>query len=468
MLNEFSLLSASSLVAGLHRRDFSSHELCEHYLEVIEATKQLNVVVHTNPDDVLAAAEEADRALARGERGRLLGLPVSIKDSIAVAGWPARSGSRAREHHVPNIDATAVKRIRNAGGIILCKTAVPEYTWSTETDSHIHGRSLNPYDLARTPGGSSGGEAALHAVGGAPLGVGSDGLNSIRVPAHYCGTVGLQPTAGLVPESGVWPSTRDTGMLDFSTLGPMGRFVDDLELMLGVIAGPDYLDPYSCVEFHYLETMPRPKVLTVGWWAQAPGFPVTPGTAAAVAEGAELLKSGGHNVEQIEPWSLTGVVELAFSMMGADGGAQARADLSGARALHSEQMSSLLFELAQIKLTAGDFLGLMSKSHEVRTRIRRELSKYDVVLTPVCAGPAPLHGCRPIDGCSPQSYDDFAHAFLIAIAGVPSVSVPVTSELGLPVGIQVISSPYRDLTALDAARAIEASRHPFAKNRIQV
>jgi Asp-tRNA(Asn)/Glu-tRNA(Gln) amidotransferase A subunit family amidase len=236
--------TARELVSHLAGGDVSSRELAERYLARVEsAAEVLNAVAHVDPESTLAAADRADRALAAGERGALLGLPVSIKDSIAVADMPCRSGSWAREENVPMGDATVVARVRAAGALVLCKSAVAEYTWSTETDSAIFGRTNNPYDSARTCGGSSGGEAALHAVGASPAGIGSDGLCSLRVPAHFCGTFGLRPTVRLVPETGAWPTTKNTGMLDMSTLGPMGRSVDDLAMLLPIIAGPDDVDP---------------------------------------------------------------------------------------------------------------------------------------------------------------------------------------------------------------------------------
>ena len=237
--------TAVELLALLRRRELSARELAEDRLARVEAADAaLNAVAHLDAEATLAEADAADRALAVGEPGALLGLTVSVKDSIAAAGWPCRSGSWARAGNVPEADATVVARVRAAGGVVLCKTTLPEYTWSTETESALHGRTRNPYDPERTSGGSSGGEAVLHAVDASPLGLGSDGFCSIRVPCHFCGTVGIRPTAGIVPETGVWPTTKDTGMLDMSTVGPMGRAVEDVALLLRVIAGPDDVDPF--------------------------------------------------------------------------------------------------------------------------------------------------------------------------------------------------------------------------------
>jgi Asp-tRNA(Asn)/Glu-tRNA(Gln) amidotransferase A subunit family amidase len=338
---------------------------------------------------------------------------------------------------------------------VLCKTNVPEYTWSTETDSAIRGRTNNPYDPARTSGGSSGGEAALHAVGASPAGIGSDGLCSIRVPAHFCGTFGLRPTVGLVPETGVWPTTKDTGMLDMSTLGPMGRSVDDLALLLPVIAGPDDIDPLVAAvaigDYRSVET----ASLHVAFYADDGVVPATPGTQSAVEHAAQALADAGAAVEAAPPPPLDEVLEIGFGMMAADGGAKARADLAAARGRHTEQLASLLDGLAGSALTAEQFFGLTRRWSELRSALRRFVGSYDVVLCPVAAGPAPLHGRRPSDDGELTDYGEYGYSFAYAVAGVPGAVVPVGTERGLPVGVQVLAGAYRDHVALAAASALE-------------
>ncbi|MHB1834065.1 MAG: amidase, partial [Solirubrobacteraceae bacterium] len=190
---------ASQWLSMLDRGELSARELSEHYLARIrEQDPRLNAVVSLAPETVLAQADEADRARRAGETRPLLGLPVTIKDSIEVAGLPCTGGSLARAGFVPDRDATVVARLRDAGAVILAKTNVPEYSSAYETDNLVHGRTNHPLDPSRTPGGSSGGEAALAAADATPLGIGTDGGGSLRVPAHYCGVVGLRPTVGRV------------------------------------------------------------------------------------------------------------------------------------------------------------------------------------------------------------------------------------------------------------------------------
>lgn len=450
--------TAAELVASLARREISSRELAVEYLERIEAVNTvLNAVVHLDAERTIAEAEAADITLGRGERRPLLGLPMSIKDSIAVADRPCLSGSFAREGHVPKDDATVVSRLRAAGAVILCKTNVPEYTWSVETDNPVFGRTNNPYDPARTSGGSSGGEAALQAVGASPAGIGSDGLNSIRVPAHFCGTTGIRPTAGTVPETGTWPPTRCTGMLDMSTLGPMAASVEDLALVLPVIAGPDEIDPLAGAAPLRDQIDVKVAGLRVGYYVDDGISTPTFGTRAAVEHAAHALAGAGARVDEAKPPSLIDVPEIAFRMMAADGGAQARADLAPARGRHVPQMARLLEDIAPFELSAAEFFALMGRWAALRSSIRRFVSRFDVVLCPVAAGPAPLHGCRPSDGGELTSYDEYGYSFAYAIAGLPAASVPAGGERGLPIGVQVVARAFRDDVALGVASYLESA-----------
>ena len=177
------------------------------------------------PERSLAAADEADRERAAGAGATLLGLPVTIKDTLDVEGWPTTAGVVAARDRIAASDSSVARRLREAGAIVVAKTNVPECSSDAETDNALFGRTDNPHDHARTPGGSSGGEAALMGADASLVGIGVDGGCSIRLPSHYCGGVGIRPTAGRVPETGLWPSTRATGMFDLSCIGPMGRYV---------------------------------------------------------------------------------------------------------------------------------------------------------------------------------------------------------------------------------------------------
>jgi Asp-tRNA(Asn)/Glu-tRNA(Gln) amidotransferase A subunit family amidase len=349
-----------------------------------------------------------------------------------------------------------VTRARAAGAVVLAKTTVPEYMWSYETESVPHGRTLNPYDPARTSGGSSGGEAALIASGASVLGIGTDGGGSIRVPSHYCGTVGLRPSARLVPETGVWPSSRDTGMLDMAAVGPMGRSVADIALLLGVIAGGDQIDPFVGPVTLGDHRAVDVAALRVAFYADDGAWPATSETRAAIIAAADALRDAGARVVEVEPPLMADAVDLFFTMMAADGGARARADLAAAGGRHVPQMVWLLENLREHALSAEQYFDVLATWGAFRSRMQRFIGGYDVVLSPVAPGPAPLHGCRPGDDLPVESYLPWASAMAHSVAGVPVAVVPVARERGLPLGVGIAAQAFHDHVALAAAAAVEA------------
>ena len=455
--------SGTEWLRRLRAAELSSRELVEHYLQLVdEVDPRLNAVVARNDEDALSAAERADEERRRGAELPLLGLPVTIKDSLATAGLTSASGSLARQGHVPDSDATVVHRLRAAGAVVLGKTNMPEYAWSYETENVLYGRTTHPFDPDRTPGGSSGGEAAIIGADASVIGIGTDGGGSIRVPCHYCGLVGIRPTAGLVPETGCWPSFRDTGMLDMHCIGPMGRSVDDVALVLEVIAGRDDVDPFV----HGMPVGDHAGVdvrsLRVGFYTDDGAWPVTRETVAAVEAAAAALDEEGCAVEQASPPDLTPATDLFFELMAADGGARARADLAGAQSRHVEQMTQLLETLEPMALDAAGFFALARRAFDFRTSVRAFVSRYDVVLAPVTVGSAPLHGRRPGDDGELESYLPFNYTHAYSVAGLPVAVVPAGTERGLPLGVQVVAGAFADHVALAAARTLEGRLGGFA------
>jgi amidase len=244
-MNDVIYASATSLARAIRAKEVSSAEVVHAYLQRLEAVNPaLNAVVQLCADTAQAEARAADAALARGQiMGLLHGVPMTIKDSLDTAGVITTGGTTGRASCVPTQGATVVARLRQAGAILLGKTNTPELTLAGETDNLIYGRTNNPYDLTRTPGGSSGGAAAIVAAGGAPFDIGSDTRGSIRLPAHFTGIAGIKPTSGRVPRTGhivPW----GLGAVDALTqLGPLARYVEDLALILPILAGVDWSDP---------------------------------------------------------------------------------------------------------------------------------------------------------------------------------------------------------------------------------
>jgi amidase len=451
--------SATAWLGRLAAGELSARELAEHYLaRIAEVDPRLHAVVTIDPEAVRAAADAADAARRAGDERALLGLPVTIKDSIDVAGLPCTGGSLAREGFVPDHDATVVARLREAGAIVLAKTNVPEYSSSYETDNAVHGRTNHPLDPERTPGGSSGGEAALAGADATPLGIGTDGGGSLRVPAHYCGVVGLRPTVGRVPDTGTWPATRASGYADLFCVGPIARFVEDAALVLPVISGPDGVDPYAVPAPLHRPADVDVHALRVGWFADDPRLDLTPGTRAALAAAAGALSAAGATVTEIAaPWD-EDPTALFFECVAADGGALPRADVAAAGGRHHPQFAGLLDAVADRGLSAADWFGVQRRVHAVRAAVRELTSRYDVLLCPVVAGPAPRHG-EPPGGLPLESYGEyraFDYVHLLALGGLPAASVPAGSEDGLPIGVQVAAAPFREDVTLAAAAVVEA------------
>jgi Asp-tRNA(Asn)/Glu-tRNA(Gln) amidotransferase A subunit family amidase len=440
--------------------DLSARELAEHYLKRLTAVEHLNAVVTVDRDSVLAAADAADRARRAGDERPLLGLPVTVKDSIDVAGMRCTGGSLARASYVAERDATVVARLRGAGAIVLAKTNVPEYSSSYETDNLVAGRTDHPLDPSRTPGGSSGGEAALAGADASPLGIGTDGGGSLRVPAHYCGVIGLRPTVGRVPDTGTWPATRASGYMDLFCVGPIARFADDAALALAVISGPDWVDPYAVPA-----PLGRPADvavggLRVGIFCDDPRLDVTPGTRAALEAAAEHLGAAGAELTQVDaPWD-EDPTGLFFECVSADGGAQLRADVAAAGGRHHPQFEALLEVVSARQPSAADWFRVQARVNRLRAAVRALAASVDVLLCPVVAGPAPRHG-EPPGGLPRESYGEyraFDYVHLIALGGLPAAGVPAATEDGLPIGVQLAAAPYREDLVLAAAGALEAAR----------
>ena len=272
-MNSILLLSAREIAALIRRKSISPVEVARAHLERIKRLNpKLNAFVDYHPESVLAQAAEAEKAVLRGEElGPLHGVPLSIKSAIDVAGHRCESGTRLRVGYVAAEDATVVARLRAAGAVILGVTNVPELLMAWETDNLLYGRTNNPWDLTRTAGGSSGGEAAAIAAGLSAGGVGSDGGGSIREPAHFCGICGLKPTPGRIPSTGHYPKSGGPFAL-IGVVGPMARSIEDLRIMIEVMAGYDDGDPCSApVEIRETET----SGLSIGVFEDDGRTPVT-------------------------------------------------------------------------------------------------------------------------------------------------------------------------------------------------
>lgn len=451
--------------ARLDAGDLSALELCTHYLDRLDATRLLNAVAERDDTAVLREANLADRRIRAGERTPLLGVPVTVKDMIDVAGLRCRAGSLARTD-VPTRDAVVVQRIRAAGGVVLAKTTMPELGLSYETDSPATGRTVHPLDPTRTPGGSSGGEGALLGADASAIGVGTDGGGSIRVPSAYCGLFGLRPTPGRVPLTGSWPPGRAGSMFDMVNIGPMGRSAADIATLLDVMAGADHGDVFShpvpLGDWRAVDL----RGLRVGWYVEDGLAVADPVIAAGVRAAAEALAHAGAQVQPASPpTAVSTATELFFRATAADAGAGLRELLGEDPAHHTAQFLELLNHPPYGSSTSAvDYFAVQRAMFDLRTDVRQWIDDYDIVLAPVCAGQAPPHDTPPAG--IPQErylrYEAFNFTHTYSAAGLPAGSAPVALVDGLPVGVQVVAAPWREDLVLAAMDVLEQAFGGFS------
>jgi amidase len=447
--------SATALAQAIRAKEISSAEVVQAYLQRIEAVNpRLNAVVQLCAETAQAEAQAADAALARGQiMGPLHGVPMTIKDSLDTAGVITTGGTMGRATYVPAQDATVVARLRQAGAILLGKTNTPELTLAGETDNLIYGRTNNPYDLTRTPGGSSGGAAAIVAAGGAPFDIGSDTAASIRWPAHCCGIAGLKPTAGRVPRTGhIIPF--GLGARDLLTQnGPMARYVEDLSLMLPIIAGPDWQDP-AVVPVPLGD--PAGAGLTRLRVAMHTDNGILSPTAAiqdTVRRAAQALTEAGTIVEEACPPALERSHTLASALAAGDGRAWVRRLL--AKAGTTEVHPWLAANLAQSQdMSVAAFTELLEDLDQFRSTMLTFMERYDVILCPVNAWPALPHDTWR------DAFRQGAYSYTQAynLTGWPGAVVRGgTSPEGLPIGVQLVARPWREDMALAVAQSLEGA-----------
>ena len=444
--------SATWLAEAIRTREVSSLEVVDACLARIETVNpDLNAVVHLT-DDALEHARQADRELAAGTvRGPLHGVPFTIKDSFDTAGVVTTAGTVGWRDRIPARDATVVARIKAAGGILLGKTNTPEFTWSDETDNDVYGRTSNPYDLSRTPGGSSGGPAAIVAAGGAPFDIGSDTGDSIRQPAHVCGIAGLKPTSGRVPRTGHWPGFQ--GLFEsFTQLGPMARRVEDLELLLPILAGPDGEDPHVVpVSLGDARLVTVEKLRVVAFTDNGILTP-TPETVVAVEAAARALAATGAHVEHEVPPGLVDAWTAWDGLIRADGFAWLRRLIEAAGTQGWGSYATRDWISPGPGLPAGELTALIERADAIRSRLLRWVQGVDLIVCPVMPQPAIHHGE------SSASWFGDTYSDVHNLTGWPAVVVRGgTSAEGLPIGVQLIAPPWREDLALAGARVVESA-----------
>ena len=444
-------LSVPALAAALRRGEVSSEAVSRAYLDRIgEVNPKLNAVVQLRAEAALAEARAADR-VPPGQRGPLHGVPMTIKDSLDTAGIVTTGGSKGRASFVPGEDATVVKRLRAAGAIVMGKTNTPDLTLGYETFNLVYGRTNNPFDLERTSGGSSGGAAAIVAAGGSPLEIGSDTGGSIRLPAHFCGIAGHKPTAGRVPRTG--HIIDYAGAPQFLThIGPLARRVEDLALVLPIVAGPDGVDPHVVPVPLGDPWAARVAGLRVGRFEKLPPLEPTRETVSAVESAVGALARAGCHVDTAVEIPESGrLYDTYMSFLFGDGGAAVGRALDRWGSADSPLRKRIEGMRA---LSSAELMERYEWLDGWRSRMLGLFAPLDAIVCPVNVGPAPRH----------ETFDRATAAYtqMFNLTGWPITVVRAgTSDEGLPVGVQVVAHPWREEVSLALAREIETALGPF-------
>lgn len=423
-----------------------------HLRRIEEMNPALNAIVTLAPN-VLDEAKKAEQEIGRGATiGPLHGVPFTVKDTIETAALRSTSGSKMREHFVPDKDAPAVARLRAAGAIVLGKTNAAEMAMDYTADNPVFGRTNNPHDLSRTPGGSSGGEAAAIATGMSPAGLGSDLAGSIRIPAHFCGIASLKPVTGCVPSAGQFPPSAGPYSLG-SVIGPMARQVEDLNLLYAVLVGNEV--PAKPLR----ESRSNLREVHCAWYAYDGVIPVTEETRQTVESAAAALADAGLILEERRPPGVERGLDLWLKLFSRASVVQLRAVYNG----HEKEAG----EFVRWRLATADDSPLPTLDQYItdwmaRDRLREALINWmesqPLILAPVGATPAFPHDAHKVNisGQTISTFRAFSYAQTFNVFDLPAVSVPAgRSSEGLPIGVQIVGRPGDEQRVLTAALIVE-------------
>jgi amidase len=473
IMSDLAYHGASELTNLIRKREISSRELLDHYLARIdELNPKLNAVVTLDTERARKRAAEADEALVRGQSwGPLHGLPITVKDLFETAGIRTTAGALGFSGHIPTIDAVAVSRLQAAGAIVMGKTNTPVFGSDGQSYNKVFGTTNNPWDLSRSPGGSSGGSAAAIAAGLTGLELGSDFGGSIRGPSHCCGVYGIKPTYGIIPMRGHIPPVPGTlAELDILAAGPIARSPDDLELALLALAGPS-----SERKIAWRLELPRSRrnslrEYRVAAWLDDPVFPVDREVCAVLEAVVDALRRAGVKVDdRARPaidfrkaditWNRLSLPLLAVGMPAEQFAALAKLADSSADLTDPEA-----FQARAYTMRHKDWISVNEYRERLRDRWADFFRDYDVLLCPVMSVAAISHDhsepasqrTLTINGVERPYWSALIPwPTLVGIAYLPSTAAPVGRTVaGLPVGVQIVGPYLEDLTTIDFVRKL--------------
>lgn len=459
-MTDLTFLPAVEMAQQIRQKKISPVELAEAHLSKIgRLNPKLNAFVDVDPERVRREARDAEAAVT-GDRklGPLHGVPVSVKSSVDVAGMKCEAGTRLREGFIATEEAPLVSRLRNAGAVILGVTNTPELLMAWETDNLLHGRTNSPWDLERTPGGSSGGEAAAIAAGMSAGGVGSDGGGSIRVPAHFSGICGLKPTPGRIPSTGHFPASGGPFAI-LGVVGPMARRVEDIKMLFEVMQGPDEGDTCSAPVPVRWPAEAEISGLKIGCFEDDGRTPVTPEIRAAVRKAAQALTHAGFTVEPFRPQGLEEARVLWKKFFVKVGGMLIGPMFDRREGDVSPMLRQFLeWSEAEPQFTENSLLAAWFRRDQLQVEFLRQMREYPILLCPPAAIPAFRHRERNwvVEGKMIHYLDAWSYTEWFNLLGNPAVVVPVSQTAeGLPVGVQIVGRPWAEEEVLSVAAALQ-------------
>ena len=449
---------AAELAQAIRTKEVSAREVVQAHLDRIAAVNdKVNAVTVVLGESALAGADAADRSVAAGgPLGPLHGVPITVKENIEMVGSAYTEGVLALKDAVPPVDAPHVAQVKAAGAIPIGRTNLPDFGLRWHTDNDLRGATRNPWNPARTPGGSSGGEAAALATGMTPLGLGNDYGGSLRWPSQCCGTAALRPTLGRVAfHSALAPAESPLTIQLFAVQGPMARHVRDLRLGLAAMSGPDSRDPWWTPAPLPVPAPARPRRVAVT--IDPSGSGVDPAIAAGIQQAASALAAAGYEVVETDPPAVADASNLWLYLVGAE-----------LRTLLVPAIQPLLgadarkfLDLVLAPIPSAELAGYMGALAARNTHARnwsQFFSQYDLVLGPVSTMQPFEVG---FDLASSDNTMKMAASLSLVVTcnllGLPAAVVPVAVANGLPQAVQIIGARYQEEVCLDAAEAIEAA-----------
>jgi aspartyl-tRNA(Asn)/glutamyl-tRNA(Gln) amidotransferase subunit A len=453
---QLALASISELQAGFRAKTFKPSEVLAAVLDRAENHDALNIFLTLDRDRATLAAQRADAQFQKepsGQHPPLLGIPITVKDLLWTKGLRTTRGSLLKQDWIPTEDSPAVARIRAAGSVVVGKTNTSESGWKGDSGNRLIGPTVNPWNNGYSAGGSSGGAAAAVALGIGPGALGTDGGGSVRIPAAFCGVVGLKPSYGRIP---YWPPSPE----GLSHIGPLARTVGDAAILAHIMMGPDPRDPVSFVAPQHVSTNPiadhrsmRIRLVTsLGFWT------ATPEAAQATRNAAQLLSAAGHSVTEAD-LDLPDPFPIMDALWAGHESASYGDDF--------DTISRMLDPGYAALIRRGRQLGAyrLAQAHNARAhlreKLRQELEPYDVLLTPTTPSAFPLGNCAPPgpDGREIPGLSWTPFTYLFNLTGQPAISVPAElNSAGLPLGVQFVGKYLADDDIVEIARQYELLR----------